>query len=558
MAFKIDKQNIEGVKALKKYDIKVSGIVFILYCLVSAGTFGIEEMIPKSGPGMTLLLLMIFPIIWSYPLSNIVAECNSLLPSEGGIYAWVKEAFGEFWGFQAGWWCTISAYITSSEYVSLAVGYLSQVVPMSETAVHTLKVGIIIIFTIVNLMGLREIDKISTVLSILIIAAFILVSAVGLANWQTNPMEPLMLPGQHALDSIGSGICICIWMYCAYECISTMSGEIKRPQLIPKALLIAIPLIALTYILPTLAGLASLPAGSWQNWATDGGFSTGTVGYATVLTSHLGEMWGYIFVFIAVISQCAIFNTQLASGSRGFFVLADDYLYPRFFARVSKKRGVPYVGILSLSLVTLFLAQLKFSTLVCTEVVFILANYIILSFAALKLRKRFPAKERKKRGLYVMPGGKAGLYFCCILPVIISVTALMINGSDYFIIGVAATMTGPIAYIIAKLACGGLYKIDPLRYPINLKTRLAVGDTLRIGMYLIIFGGLSFLASFWFHWYEFDYGNWTAEEYSLFGSMIPELLIVLKWTGLVMLLIGIFVSLLAYRKDKPSLLTSNL
>lgn len=115
-------ERIQGVAGLRKHDIKVSGIVFMLYCLVAAGAFGIEEMIPEAGPGMTLLLLAVFPIVWAYPISNLVAECGSVMPSEGGVYVWVKEAFGEFWGFQAGWWGTVSTYITNGVYVALVSG----------------------------------------------------------------------------------------------------------------------------------------------------------------------------------------------------------------------------------------------------------------------------------------------------------------------------------------------------------------------------------------------------------------------------------------------------
>lgn len=104
-------EQVHGVAGLKKHDIKVSGIVFMLYCLVAAGAFGIEEMVPEAGPGMTIILLCVFPIVWAYPISNLVAESGSVLPSEGGVYVWVKEAFGEFWGFQAGWWGTVSTYI---------------------------------------------------------------------------------------------------------------------------------------------------------------------------------------------------------------------------------------------------------------------------------------------------------------------------------------------------------------------------------------------------------------------------------------------------------------
>lgn len=528
-----------GVAGLKKHDIKVSGIVFMLYCLVAAGAFGIEEMIPEAGPGMTLILLIVFPIIWAYPISNLVAEMGSVLPSEGGVYVWAKEAFGEFWGFQAGWWGTVSTYITNGVYVALVAGYVSQMIPMSEIAIHALKIGMIVIFTVINLMGLKEVGKVSTILSILIVLAFALVAIVGLLNWQTNPMEPIMPEGYTLIDGIGGGICICVWMYCGYECISNMAGEVKNPQVIPKGLMIAMPLVALTYVLPTLAGLASLPAGSWENWTTDGGFSGETVGYATVLTANLGQSWGYIFLIIAIVSQCAIFNTYLASGSRGFFVLADDNLCPKFLVKVSKKRGVPYVGILSLAVVTLILAQSDFTTLVSAEVVFMLALYIILPLSVIKLRKTIPIEERKAKGLYVMPGGKAGLIFYAGAPIFIAIVALLVNGTDYLCMGLIAISTGPIAYIIFKRVYGGMAKNDPEHYPLNRKTKLAFGDITRIGVYVIIAGAFAFLGQFWLHWYEITWGEWEPSDYDMFANSIPQVLEALKWGGLIAIAAGV-------------------
>lgn len=540
-----------GVAGLKKHDIKVSGIVFMLYCLVAAGAFGIEEMIPEAGPGMTLCLLIIFPIIWAYPISNLVAECGSVLPSEGGVYVWVKEAFGEFWGFQAGWWGTVSTYITNGVYVALVAGYVSQMIPMSEIAIHALKIGMILIFTIINLMGLKEVGKVSTILSILIVLAFALVAIVGILNWNTNPMEPFMPEDYSLIDGVGGGICICVWMYCGYECISNMAGEVKNPQVIPKGLMIAMPLVALTYVLPTLGGLASLPEGSWEYWATDGGFAGESVGYATVLTANLGSAWGYIFLVIAIVSQCAIFNTYLASGSRGFFVLADDNLCPKFLVKVSKKRGVPYVGILSLAVVTLILAQSDFTTLVSMEVVFMLALYIILPLAVIKLRKKLPVEERKKRGLFVMPGGGAGLIFYAGFPIAIAIIALLINGTDYLVMGLIATATGPVAYVIFKKLYGGLSKNDPERYPMNPKTKLAAGDTVRIGVYLILAGVMAFFGQFWLKWYEIDYGEWGPDDYDMMGDMIPQVLEILKWAGLAAIVIGIIAAVIGNKKDKP-------
>lgn len=541
-----------GIAGLKKHDMKVSSIVFMLYCLVAAGAFGIEEMIPEAGPGMTIILLSIFPIIWAYPISNMVAECGSVMPSEGGVYVWVKEAFGEFWGFQAGWWGTVSTYITNGVYVALVAGYVSQMIPMSQAAVLAIKIGMIAIFTIINLMGLREVGSVSTVLSILIVLAFMLVAVVGIINWNTNPIDPIMPAESSILDSLSGGICICIWMYCGYECIANMAGEVKNPQVIPKGLLVAMPLIAITYILPTLGGLATLPEGSWQFWSTEGGFSSETVGFATVLTENMGSAWGYVFLVVAIISQCAIFNTYLASGSRGFFVLADDDLCPRFLVKVSKNRGVPYVGILSLAIVTLILCQYDFTTLVSAEVVFMLALYIIMPLAVIKLRKKIPVEDRKKRDLFVMPGGNIGLVFFCGLPIVISIVSLLINGTDYFVTGLIATASGVIAYVIIKRIYGGLYKKDPVNHPINEKTKLAQGDTVRIGIYMIIAGFGAFLAQFWLRWYEVTYGEWEPSDYDTMGNIIPQVQNVLAVGGIIVGIIGLIVFFKCRKIDPPA------
>ena len=544
-------QQTHGVAGLKKHDIKVSGIVFMLYCLVAAGAFGIEEMIPEAGPGMTLILLIIFPIIWAYPISNLVAECGAVLPSEGGVYVWVKEAFGEFWGFQAGWWGTVSTYITNGVYVALVAGYVSQMIPMSDIAVEAIKIGMTIIFTIVNLMGLREVGKVSTILSVLILLAFALVAVVGLINWQTNPMEPMLPEDYSIFDGVGGGICICIWMYCGYECISNMAGEVKNPQVIPKGLMIAMPLVALTYVLPTLGGLACLPEGSWESWSTDGGFDGQAIGYATVLTTYMGQAWGYVFLVIAIVSQCAIFNTYLASGSRGFFVLADDHLCPQFMVKVSKKKGVPYIGILSLAVVTFILCQSDFTTLVSMEVVFMLALYIILPISVLKLRKKLPIEKRKERGLYYIKGGKGAMIFYAGFPIVISVIALLINGTDYLAMGLIAICTGPVAYYILKRIFGGLSVNDPEHNPVNPKTKLAAGDTVRIGIFMICAGVMAFFGQFWLKWYEIDYGEWGADDYDVFANSIPQVIECLKWIGLAVIVAGVIVALVGRKKDAP-------
>ncbi len=95
---------------------------------VRGGAYGIEEMIPASGPGLSLVMLMVLPFVWALPFGLVASELGSVRPQEGGYYKWVQEALGEFWGFQAGWWRTISVYIDNTLYVILAGGYVASAV----------------------------------------------------------------------------------------------------------------------------------------------------------------------------------------------------------------------------------------------------------------------------------------------------------------------------------------------------------------------------------------------------------------------------------------------
>ena len=287
---------VRGVDGLKKRKMSVWAIAFIIYCMTAAGAFGIEAMIPSCGPGMTIVILAVLPIVWVIPICLAVSELSAFMPEESGMYVWTKEAFGEAWGFCMGWWGSLSVYLGMASYVVLVVGYVEKFIDLSPTAAMCIKMGMVLIFTLVNLLGIKEVGIISTVFSAIILAAFALVTVVGFANWNYNPVSPFIPEGQGILESIGTGLCIGIWMYCGYAVVSNMAGEIENPKVIPKAFKIIIPIIALSYILPTLAGLCSL--GNWQLWGIDTG--NGGFDYASVLTSNIGKGWGVVFLICAI------------------------------------------------------------------------------------------------------------------------------------------------------------------------------------------------------------------------------------------------------------------
>jgi amino acid transporter len=438
----------------------------MIFCLVAAGCYGIEEMIPAAGPGMTVIMLIVLPFIWGLPFGLVASELGSVRPQEGGYYKWVQEAFGEFWGFQAGWWRTISIYIDNTLYVILAGGYAAGqwgLTPMQE---FLLKALMILIFTAVNLRGVHDVGIASTVLSVIVIGVFLMAAILGFMNWNGSGIGPLtpepVSDFGDLLYYIGAGISVGMWMYSGYESMSTMAGEIENPQVIPKATLISVPVIMLTYIFPTVAGLGSV--GHWQLWGTE----ANNIGYQTIFAEYAAPALSVVFVIVSILAQCSIYNTYIASGSRGFFALADDRLAPPILTKCGRKRGVPYVAVLSVAITNLVLCVLPFSTVVVVDVFLLVSSYILVYFAELKLRKTIPEEEYKFR----IPGGSGFLHLLCIVPVCVAVLSFFINGADYFLGGMIGIATGPVMYFIWKRRYGGLRE----SYPQDERTGLAQGD----------------------------------------------------------------------------------
>ena len=522
---------------LQKRHLSTSTVVFMIFCLCAAGAYGIEDMIPSAGPGLTLTMLFVLPFLWSTPLAMVAAELGSALPQEGGFYKWVQRACGEFWGFQAGWWRTLSIYFDNTIYVVLAGSYVASVVPMSPFESYLFKASMIILFTYINLRGIKDVGMASSVLAITVMAAFAMVAAFGFANWQTNPFEPFTPPDQSLLQSIGAAIAIGVWMYAGYESMSTVAGELKDPQVIPRATLITVPLIMAAYILPTMAGLASV--GPWTDWASDGGLS-----YSNVVSNVVPAL-GIVFVIVAVLAQFSLFNAYIASGSRGFFALAEDKLAPNILVKCSKDTGVPYVAVLSLGIFSLVMCTFPFEVIVVVDVMLFISAYVLIFVAACILRFREPNLERP----YRVPLGNWAFVAMCVPPIIIAFCVLFISGADYFLGGIVGILSGPIAYVIFRKKYGGLSKVDPERFPANPKTGLRFGDLSRIAQILAGLTLIGVISLFFLPWFEDP--SYYEEEYGITG-LFAIIMTTIKWMTISLGVLAATLFVLAQRIDKKA------
>ena len=459
------------VRSLRRARVRVVTIFFMIYILVSGGSFGIEDMVSSSGPGLTLLLLVVLPIFWSLPMALIASELGSAIPGEGGFYVWTRRALGDFWGFQTAWWWSLSIFVDSSVYIVLGVGYLQNWLGFDQIWFYVICWAIIAVFATMNIVGIRVIALSSTLFSVIILAPFVALIVVGLAKWNFDPLTPVTVPGQPFLGTGGVlalGLAVGVWMYSGYESMSTLSGEIRNPQkVIPKALMFAVPFIIVMYVLPTLASLAGY--GHWDTFAVDAG--DGYVSFVEIGKALGGSALGVAMLASALLGNLALYLDYLASGARPLFAIAADGLFPKSISRVSGRFGTPIAAILLMAVLNAVLVIGPFQNLVVIDVILFISAYVLIFVSAVRLRVTEPELRRPFR----VPLGTGGMIAMVVPPIFIVAFTIYVNAIDrstelfgvtgfklfgqdvgwYGIAGFAALFSGPVLYYLFRAIYGG-------------------------------------------------------------------------------------------------------
>ena len=459
--------NGAAVNTAKRTRVPLLSAFFMIYIFVSGGSFGIEEMVASSGPGLTLLLLLVLPIIWALPMALIASELGSAMPDSGGFYVWTRRGLGQFWGFQAGWWWSLALLVDTSLYIVLSATYLQNQIGFSDGIYYTICWAVIGVCTFVNVLGIKIVAIGSSLFAILIISPIVVLGVIGLANWQFNPFTPMTPPDTDLLGADGAlvvGLSIGMWFYSGYESMSTLAGEIEEPQrIIPKALMLALPFVALMYLLPTLGSLAAF--GQWELFSVDG--TEGTISFVDIGRALGGTALGHALLASVVLGNLALYLDYMASGARPLQKLAADGLLPEPLAVFHEHFGTPVAALLLIAGVNAVLVIGPFQSLVIIDVLLMVASYALIFIAAVRLRAKEPGLVRP----FTIPGGTSTLVILivpplCLIAFMMSITitdqSVVLWGLDRFnllgleigwygIAGLVALLSGPVLYpLLAK------------------------------------------------------------------------------------------------------------
>jgi amino acid transporter len=418
-------------------ELGLASLLAVVFFNVSGGPYGIEDAVASFGPGLTLVLLVVTPLIWSLPVSLAMAELAAALPEEGGYVAWVRRAFGPFWGFQVGWWSWINSFVDVAVYPALFADYAEYWWPeMSGITRWVVALVFLWALTGLNLAGVRVTGRSAIALgagALIPVAVFTVVAGL---RAERAPWVPFAADEGSLFTGIGLGLAVMMWNYSGWDNPSTVLGEAASPRSdYRRAMLLALPLIALAYLLPVGAGLAV--SGDWEKWET---------GHLPVVAEAVGGWTLASLVTVgALLSTAGLFLAGLLTNSRLPYALASLGQLPAWLGSVSGRTGAPWVAVVLSSVCYSAFAVFSFKELIVLNI-WLYSIALILELAAfVALRLREPALPRPWR----VGGGAAGMWLVAVLPAALSLLAMATAGWQNTMAGVIAALTGPLVYGVA-------------------------------------------------------------------------------------------------------------
>lgn len=375
-------------------------------------------------------------IFFLIPTALVSAELSSGWAKQGGVYIWLKEAFGKKMGFLAIWlqWIeNVIWYPTILSFVAGTIGYLID--PTLAKNPYFLWLVIVISFwgaTFLNLRGMRSSAIFSNICTIsglllpmsLIItlgAMWILGSNTLQVQFDTQSIMP------HWQDrTMWVSLTAIILSFCGIEIATVHANDVNDPQRsFPRALVYSVGIILSTLILGSLAIAIVLPqedinlvAGIMQ--AFDAFFAR----------YHLGWLMPAVAVMLVMGGFGGVSNWIIAP-TKGLLVAAQDGNLPTVFQRTNQQ-GAPVVMLVGQAIIVTLLSSLflfmpsvngSYWLLTALAAQLYMLMYLMMFLAVIKLRVKMPNHPRSFR----IPGGTLGLFIVVGMGIIGVLTTLVVS-----------------------------------------------------------------------------------------------------------------------------------
>jgi APA family basic amino acid/polyamine antiporter len=371
-------------------------VLLAIGTVIGSGIFLVPSVVLRQTGGATSSAMIVWVVAGVLSLLGALtyAELGAMKPEAGGLYAYIRDAFGPLPAFLFGW--TSFVVIGSGSIATLAVafgGYATQIVPMGPWGARAMAVLVIVVTAAVNILGTRKgatMQNWTTGAKVLglvgLSTALVLrghgVAAQGAAAVATQ--APSLLLG------FGAAMIGVLWAYEGWQYVTYSAGETRDPQrTFPRAITIATIALIGIYLLANAGYIAALGAA--------GAARSDHVAVDAVRVA-LGDNVARFVGLLVLVSIFSAANGIMLSSPRMYYAMARDGVFFQRLAAVSPRFGTPALAISATALWSVVLAVTGTFEQLLTYVVF--TGWIFYGLGALSVfvyRRRQPELHRPFR-----------------------------------------------------------------------------------------------------------------------------------------------------------------
>jgi basic amino acid/polyamine antiporter, APA family len=302
----------------------------------------------------------------------VFARLAARTTRDGGPYVYVQDAFGNIAGFLMAWTYWVSFWVSIPVVAIAFVGYLGVFVPelvRNIVAQALTALGVIGVFTCVNLRGLREMSVAQITLTLLKIVPLFVIMGAALAFGTPHNLPPLNPSHGPILPTLTTVTLITLWPFTGFEAAVCNARDVREPErTIPRALTAAVALVTIIYIGASLAVMLLVPSGRLAQ--SEAPFSDA----ARVLGS-----WSAPLVALgALIVTAGTLNGVIFASGQMPMAVAEDGKAPQWLATLNRG-GAPQGSLLLSSSLGALLLLLNYSRGLVAAYTFLLMMATALS-----------------------------------------------------------------------------------------------------------------------------------------------------------------------------------
>jgi APA family basic amino acid/polyamine antiporter len=332
---------------------RVLGLVDVYALLVGSvigsGIFIVPATIAAAVGAPTLLMAVwIVGGVLSFFGALAFSELAAAYPHAGGMYVYLREAYGRLVAFLFGW--ALFFVIDSGAIAALAVAFSTKYLPffveVSPTVANIVSVALIALLVVVNCASVRWGALVQRALTTLKVVALVVVTVSVLlfadgdaSHFVTPPAADWSGP---LVAAFGVGLVASLWAYKGWEVVTFTAGEVRDPQRnLPLGLFLGTLTIVVLYLSANVAYLYALPISA---------IAASSRIAADAMSAAVGPIAASIVAGIILLSITGALNGTILTSPRVFFAMARDGLFFERIADVHPSRQTPYVAILATGL----------------------------------------------------------------------------------------------------------------------------------------------------------------------------------------------------------------